>query len=597
MSTSSDDDDIRRAIALSLETNDAPKTLERVRPSGIPGLDRAAMERERLARFTKRKASVSPPAVRVKRVARANVGDDDNEEIAVLGSKEIVPPGSSAALTENPKASAPPYHASFWHGKVLKTWAFGHARLDDIKLEEVLQKNDLKLAVLSSFIWDTDWLFRKIDFSSTRVVCVMQAKDEMTKAQIRAESGSFKTLRLCFPSMEGQINCMHSKMMLLAHPGYLRIVIASGNLIPHDWGETGAMENVVFVIDLPRLPVPSDKSVMTKFGRELSRFCTALGLDASIVDSLTQFDFSATKDLAFVHTIGGAHVEEDLRDSTGFLGLGNALKDLNLASKQDRHVDFVTSSLGNINESFLSTIYHAAQGYPSLSSTAKATRSSNPSSIKMKSRSTLMVSKTQSPNPSTRSSHFDLSNFRIYFPTHTTVAASKAGTRGAGTICLSSKYYNAATFPRSCLRDCKSTREGLVMHSKIMYVRRRHSTTSPREEGSELSSGPESESDSDKDYAYVGSANLSESAWGKVVMDRKLKREKLNCRNWECGVIVPVRGRRGGQTTKDDKVRKGGSTTADDERGLVEVFQGVIPMPMQWPGEAYGDQEPWFAFD
>ena len=37
---------------------------------------------------------------------------------------------------------------------------------------------------------------------------------------------------------------MHSKLMLLFHPNYLRIVVPSANLVPYDWGEVGVMENV-----------------------------------------------------------------------------------------------------------------------------------------------------------------------------------------------------------------------------------------------------------------------------------------------------------------------------------------------------------------
>lgn len=46
--------------------------------------------------------------------------------------------------------------------------------------------------------------------------------------------------------MDGQVNCMHSKLMLLFHPTYLRIVVPSANLVPYDWGESGGiMENVL----------------------------------------------------------------------------------------------------------------------------------------------------------------------------------------------------------------------------------------------------------------------------------------------------------------------------------------------------------------
>ena len=50
-------------------------------------------------------------------------------------------------------------------------------------------------------------------------------------------------IRFCFPPMEGA-DRMHSKLQLLKYPNYLRIVVPTGNFMPYDWGETGAMENV-----------------------------------------------------------------------------------------------------------------------------------------------------------------------------------------------------------------------------------------------------------------------------------------------------------------------------------------------------------------
>lgn len=37
---------------------------------------------------------------------------------------------------------------------------------------------------------------------------------------------------------------MHSKLQLLKFPGYLRLVVPTGNLVPYDWGENGLLENV-----------------------------------------------------------------------------------------------------------------------------------------------------------------------------------------------------------------------------------------------------------------------------------------------------------------------------------------------------------------
>lgn len=44
--------------------------------------------------------------------------------------------------------------------------------------------------------------------------------------------------------MEGQVNCMHSKLMLLFHSDYLRIAVPTANLTAVDWGEHSLMENV-----------------------------------------------------------------------------------------------------------------------------------------------------------------------------------------------------------------------------------------------------------------------------------------------------------------------------------------------------------------
>lgn len=42
---------------------------------------------------------------------------------------------------------------------------------------------------------------------------------------------------------------------------------------------------------------------MTFFGKELIHFLEAMGLQQDVVQSLYKFDFSETKDLAFVHSM------------------------------------------------------------------------------------------------------------------------------------------------------------------------------------------------------------------------------------------------------------------------------------------------------
>jgi len=82
---------------------------------------------------------------------------------------------------------------------------------------------------------------------------------------------------------------------------------------------------------------------------------------------------------------------------------------------------------------------------------------------------------------------------------------------------MSSKYWDNPNFPKASMREYISARPGILSRNKIILAR------TP-----------------DKAFYYVGSANISQSAWGQMVWDRTAKAPKLNARNWECGVLVPV---------------------------------------------------------
>jgi len=178
---SSDDEDLKLAIALSLKTQNQPEIIDLnsdeddsllrpIKPAektpasgsnpGFLGLDRKKMEQERLART--RKPSLSPPPARKRQ--------------KVSGAEDVEPPQHHAPniSTRSPSKITSSIRrggileARFLNPVVKKTWAFGHPRDgSDIKLEEILQKGDLKSAVLSGFQWDIDWLFAKIDTKST----------------------------------------------------------------------------------------------------------------------------------------------------------------------------------------------------------------------------------------------------------------------------------------------------------------------------------------------------------------------------------------------------------------------------------------------
>ncbi|KAG5296149.1 tyrosyl-DNA phosphodiesterase domain-containing protein [Histoplasma capsulatum G186AR] len=572
---------------------DAPISTSSNPLAGILGIDRKKMEEERLARLNrKRKASSTPGSPALKHASIMMKCEDVPASAAVPGphlranaprvsGNETINIGTSSHPM--PLPSAP---LQFPKGAVKKTWAFGYDRTgDDIKFEEVVQKSDLELAVLSSYMWNVDWMFSKFDIKTTRFLLIMGEKEEDKKRELENDTKSMGSVRLCFPPMEPQVNCMHSKLMLLFHPDYLRIVVPSANLVPFDWGEQGGvMENIVFLIDLPRKSPDSGNDPQTPFLDELVYFLQASTVNEQIIKKMLRFDFSATKDIAFIHTIGGSHTDPKW-EKTGLCGLGRAITSLNLQTSQDINLDYITSSVGSLNEQFLRSIYLAAQGDNGLKELTLRTSRTFPSE-----KWGVVTNKSDGAKWKDK--------FRVYFPSLNTVRNSKGGIENAGTICFQSKWYNSATFPKDIMRDNISRREGLLMHNKMLFVRPDKPITSVKNNSIRYSG-----------WTYVGSANLSESAWGRLVLDRATTKPKLNCRNWECGVVIPIRhndeekspyipSTRGITTSVAES--GGGNTSAgsDDGSRVASVFEPTVPVPMKVPAQRYhGRDRPFFYME
>lgn len=217
-----EDEALRRAIAMSLgesatapTTDDVPGSANNVDKGprqghaqdeaathsssagglamGMLGIDRKKMEEERLARLKKRKAgpanlnthdgldSELPPAQRPRLVSglRGLPGHSTGSP----GMSQPSLPSAISSLNSNSSASKGVSEAGlpYPQGTVKRTWALGYARRDDdITIEEVLQKESLELAVLSSFQWEEEWLMSKLNLGKTKVLLVAYAADEET---------------------------------------------------------------------------------------------------------------------------------------------------------------------------------------------------------------------------------------------------------------------------------------------------------------------------------------------------------------------------------------------------------------------------------
>jgi hypothetical protein len=324
-----DDEDMRRAIALSLRerrTTNSPKrpVIERsscistspdhvtnvetpdqptghsaspsatlVRPLGFSGIDRKAMEQERLARLGKRKRDPSPgqPSKQI-----ANMIPTQNNQTSNVSSRR-----SQETKLQYPR------------GVIKRTFATKFPRTDDITIDEVLQADSVNIAVISSFMWDSEWLNKKLSPLNVRQIWVMNAKGQDVQQRWLREmkEAGIPNLKIHFPPMDGMIHSMHSKFMLLFGKDKLRVVIPTANMTPIDWGEVmndwqpGVMENSVFLVDVPRRSddVMGKKEDLTRFGKDLVYFMEKQQVGEKVIEGVLKFDFSQTAHLAFVHAM------------------------------------------------------------------------------------------------------------------------------------------------------------------------------------------------------------------------------------------------------------------------------------------------------
>ncbi|KAJ4143227.1 hypothetical protein NW765_000368 [Fusarium oxysporum] len=292
-----EDEALRYAIALSLQEQEEQGDQSSQIPSaststshrkgtgsggaslGLLSLDRKKMEEERLQRLAKRRRSP----------------EDERSVDEVPPAKRMTPSEPSRTVTATATAHVLPSFVPYPKGAIKRTWAKGYPRTsDDIKIEEVFQKDKLELALLSSYQWDDEWLMSKIDPRKTKLLLLAFADSEAQKSEMR--SNAPPGIKFVFPAMNGP-GAMHSKLQLLKYPDYLRVVVPTANLVPYDWGETGVMENMVFLIDLPRLKDPATYR-QTAFSTELGRFLSATGVGEGMVSSLANYDFHKQSTLA-----------------------------------------------------------------------------------------------------------------------------------------------------------------------------------------------------------------------------------------------------------------------------------------------------------
>ena len=272
---------------------------------------------------------------------------------------------------------------------------------------------------------------------------------------------------------------MHSKLQLLFFEDYMRIVVTSANLTGYDWGESGTMENIIFVQDYPKAQAPTDSDFLA----ELVYYCQCADYPSEIITKLSGYDFTLASNFQIVASIGGASIGDDIEGS----GIARLAAVARLYPGISR-MDYVTASLGALNHQFLKTFQNACKGI------------------------------TISYGGPLCYTEQDENELRIIFPSKQFVHSSKGGPANGGTICFQRDYFERPGFPSTRLYEHVPVRPGLLSHCKILLCYNENTNDG---------------------FAYIGSANFSASAWGDKLVPH-YKKHKLVVRNWEFGIVIPI---------------------------------------------------------
>ena len=129
--------------------------------------------------------------------------------------------------------------------------------------------------------------------------------------------------------------------------------------------------------------------------------------NSTVAQGVKKFDFSNTRDLSFIHTIGGTYLNSESQ-TNGYPMLSKAVRYLGLQSKpgEPMQVDLAASSIAALTEDRLDTMFSALRG---------------------------IVNEPKPPSRKIKAEDHERdkvplrNRFRIFFPSQRTVENSKGG--------------------------------------------------------------------------------------------------------------------------------------------------------------------------
>ncbi|KAJ2971650.1 hypothetical protein NUW58_g9357 [Xylaria curta] len=457
---------------------------------------------------------------------------------AAMGDNRRIAPGAlkrraDSLLDEIRKTSRPrtresstalPVSMAYANGAIRITRTPGRKHMKNcINLGDIIHKDHLESACIYSFFIAEEELYEHLPFShESGGIPIYIGRDPNFDAPAVHTAGTIagvnfqakvsrKQLDILRPVLQqlhsqrygqnlhtfyawGPGSC-HSKILLLLYPTFLRIVITSCNMMDID---TELGDNQWYIHDVPKRPSPSRRPP-SGFEADLLSHMEALGTPDAFLESIRgQYDYSNVKVHLITSTPGtcsGAKAERH-----GLLRLRQIVKqmDLKLPEKDDSQqlqLEVCTASVGNLSAEWLNGFYDCALGKDTL--------------------------KTENGVPA-------VPKMKLFYPTMQDVQnADEAARDAASNIgCHMRPWDKAPQEVKQIFHHYESKDRGKLFHQKlILAYNPQESTQLPY-------------------YIYVGSANLSQSAWGALENDKRgnestFDKKLVKLANFECGVLIP----------------------------------------------------------
>ncbi|CCG82606.1 Tyrosyl-DNA phosphodiesterase domain protein [Taphrina deformans PYCC 5710] len=275
--------------------------------------------------------------------------------------------------------------------------------------------------------------------------------------------------------------CMHSKVFMIQCPGYMRIIVATSNLLQIDYDN---LDNLFYIHDFPETSTPRD----CRFKTQLLKMYRNHTVESPLVADIHRYDLSLCG-VDLVVSVPGTYYGALEEHEYGQLSLSRFVSERGIPPRDEGEVvtEHCSSSIGNLNMAWMQTFRTSFMGLTGTEASAVSPQ-----------------------------------NTKLIYASFRDVAEStpygEAGRPLAENIVCNGKWSDP-WFPREYFYSYQSRNAGTLYHAK---------TNVAYDAGGPL-------------WFVTGSHNFSQAAWGSVVVQGPRARYhglKTVIANYEVSVLV-----------------------------------------------------------